>query len=285
MKYAILPLLFLVSCGNPLSSSKVTPLRFADESTIAAEAQLKLITKEADRKKWLAQKNAAMAEINKEANETFLEISDIVQSKCFSCHDSNTKLPIYGRIFKKINPVTKHQVEGLKSLDFAGGFPFKAPGNPPQISILKSIRNAVSERTMPIKAYTLVYPHKKITDEDEKKILDWIDPVVEKLSAFELLYNSGDNSPAGQAKKVLELKCFRCHASGNTKGDFGNMEKMDELLKGKFVNLEQPDQSKLYNLMAKGKMPPNKLEALSVDELNTVRDWLEAEAKKLKSRP
>ena len=285
MKYVFIPLFLLVSCGNPIASKDASTLKFSDSNQEKLNEVIKLETIAQERKKFLEDKKRVWSEINADAKESFQGISEIIRNKCFSCHDANTKLPIYGRILPGINPVHKHQEDGLKALDFSEGFPFKATGNPPQISLLKSIRNAVTERTMPIRAYTLVYPHKKINGDDEKRILDWIDPVIEKLTEYELKYNSEDTSVPTVAHKVLEQKCYRCHANGNHKGSFENLQNTDELLKGKYINLDQPDQSKMYTIIASGKMPPNKLEALSAEELATVRDWLELEAKKLSKRP
>lgn len=227
------------------------------------------------------EKNRVWVDINTEARESFKGIHDIVQNKCSSCHDSTVNLPFYGKIFRQINPVNQHQVDGLKSLDFGKGYPFVAKGNPPQIAVLKAIKTAVLERSMPIKMFTAVYPSKKINDDDEKRIIDWIDPVVEKLQDYDLKYNVSDASIATQAKKILELKCFRCHANGNNKGNFGDMEKTDEMLKGKYVNLVDPDQSRLLTKIIQGKMPPSKLEALTAEETNTVRDWLDLKSKEV----
>ncbi|MBC7538400.1 MAG: heme-binding domain-containing protein [Bacteriovorax sp.] len=268
---------FLTSCVEKQDKST---LRFHDPLQDKVETAQKLEAREIERKNFLLEKNRVWNEINTDAKESYKNIQGIVQNKCSSCHDSKSGLPFYGRIFKTINPVNHHQIEGLKSVDFANGFPFTAQGNPPQIAILKSIRNAMTERTMPLKVFTLVYPSKKINDEDEKKIVDWIDPVIEKLQDYDQRYNPSDANVTTQANKILELKCFRCHANGNNKGTFGSMENTQNLLKGKYVDLEMPDKSKLYTYIIQGKMPPSKLEALENDEMNTVRDWLELESKK-----
>lgn len=281
---AILLLLFtavLTSCGGKDKSA----LKFRDAKTEALEAAIaktaKQLANEEAKKKILAEKNLVWEEINTEARESYKNIKDLVENKCTNCHDANFKLPFYGRIAKGINPVHKHQVDGLASWDFSGGFPFKAKGNPPTIALLKSIKNAFIERTMPIKSFTIVYPGKKISDNDEKRIIDWVDPIIEKLEDFDKRFNPKSTDVATRAVKILELKCYRCHAVGNEKGKFGDMEKTAELIKGKFIDLERPDQSILYTQIFQGKMPPSKLEALDMDEMNTIRDWLELEAKKI----
>ena len=54
-----------------------------------------------------------------DAKLEFEPLREMVAKKCFDCHNSNRELPFYGRVFTKVNPVTKHQVEGLKALDMA----------------------------------------------------------------------------------------------------------------------------------------------------------------------
>lgn len=277
---AIAMALMFASCGSKDKSA----LKFSDaqieQNRAFLEAQKKQEAKELEKQKFLAEKNRVWSEINSDALESYQSIKEIVDHKCSSCHDSSNKLPLYGRIFKPLNPVHKHQVEGLKALDVAKGFPFSAQGNPPTIALLKSIRNAITERSMPIKSYTLVYPRRKITEEDEAKIIDWIDPVIEKLVEFDQKYVPTSKDLAVRANKILELKCYRCHANGNAKGSVGNMQNIPELLKSKYVNLERADQSILYTQIFQGKMPPSKLESLDSDEMKTVSDWLELEAKK-----
>jgi len=205
----------------------------------------------------------------------------LFDQKCMNCHNADFKLPLYGRIFSKINPVKKHQEDGLKSLDYSEAYPFKANGNPPQIALLKSIRSAFIEKTMPLKSFTIVYPSKKINHEDEQLLLNWIEPLIDKLEKYEVKYNTIDTSIPGKAKKVLELKCFRCHANGNNRGGFSGMENTIELLKSKYIDLNSIDKSKLYESLSSGEMPPSRLEVLTNEEVNDVRAWLEFEAKKM----
>lgn len=214
------------------------------------------------------------ATIVKDANDTFEDIRPIITRKCFDCHDANTKLRFYARVFPNINPLFKHQENGLKALDFSTTYPLTAQGNPPQLSLLKSIRNAVIDRTMPLKSYRFVYRSRAINDEDEQKILAWVDPLIQRLEDFEAKYESPTNDVALEARKIFEQKCFRCHANGNAKGGFGELEMTEKLLKSKYVNHKDPTQSELYTITASGEMPPNKRDALSDKELFILQDWL-----------
>lgn len=217
--------------------------------------------------------------IQKDALFEFKKIKKIVKKKCYDCHDSDTKLPIYGRVLPSINPVNHHQVDGIKALDMVHKFPLKAQGNPPQIALLKSFRNAVIDKTMPIRIYTKVYPFRKIRKKDQKKLLAWLDPLIEKVEAFNEKYESInlDPSPAGKVKRVFANKCIRCHGNGASKGGFGGMEDLESLKKSKYVNLDSPTESELYLLSLNKEMPPSIREALSDEELQTVLDWIQAD--------
>ena len=274
--FIILAMALLASCGN----DKKSALEFSDRFQNQLSENQRLEATINARKQFLIEKKQAFDKINTDGKESFKNIKSLFQNKCFACHDANTPLPSYGKIFKKINPVNQHRTDGLKSLDFSASFPFLAKGNPPQIAILKALRNSITGRTMPLKVYTFVYPSKKINKLDEQKILDWIDPLIVQIQDYEERYNSGDNSVPAMAQKTLELKCYRCHANGNSRGGFGDMDDTQKLLKSKYVNLDLAEHSLVFTEIEKGKMPPNKLESLSVEEMNTVRDWLEIEAKK-----
>jgi len=288
MKFILLLSFFLASCSGPLSD-KASSLVFADKKQKEADAQemirktieaLKKEQEEKERQFQLEKKNA-WEEIYSDANKSFVQIRPLFDQKCLNCHNINFKLPLYGRVFGGINPVKKHQVEGLKALEYSEGFPFKANGNPPQISILKSIRSAFIEKTMPLKSFTSVYPKKKINQDDEKLVLNWIDPLIERLEKYEVKYNTVDTSIPGKAQKVLELKCFRCHANGNNRGGFGGMENREQLLKSKYVDLSSVQKSILFESIVSGEMPPSRQETLTNDEINQIRTWFEMEAKKI----
>jgi hypothetical protein len=54
------------------------------------------------------------------------------------------------------------------------------------------------------------------------------------------------------------------------------MENTQILIKAGYINPHDPESSSLFKIMANQKMPPNKNEALTEDELRIVRDWFES---------
>jgi cytochrome c5 len=258
LRLLLLSLLSLASCA------KESSLHFHSKQVDALAAQKKTEEIQAQIKKKSEAKKQAWQEIVTEANESFESIKPIIQTKCFACHDANTKLPVYGRIFRNHNPINAHQVNGLKALDFSKGFPLSAQGNPPQLSLLKSIKAAATDRTMPIKMFRVIYPRKKIFDEDEKLILSWVDPLIEKIEDYNKTYETFSGL------QILEQKCYRCHANGNSRGGFSGLELMTK---------KQIASSKIFQLMSDGKMPLDKREAATQEELQIVRDWLEDSTK------
>jgi mono/diheme cytochrome c family protein len=129
---------------------------------------------------------------------------------------------------------------------------------------------------MPLKIYTITNPRKKINDQDEKNILAWIDPLIQKLVDFNERYSVPTGSVEDQTANIFEQKCYRCHANGNNRGSFGGMEDLTRLSMSKYVDAENPEASGLYTIMQNGEMPPNPKEAMTQDELVIIRDWIES---------
>ncbi|MFZ4713140.1 MAG: heme-binding domain-containing protein [Bacteriovoracaceae bacterium] len=280
MKLTILPFLFLfVSCLTP--SKNDGALNFKVKENRQAIIQQMKDAEEAEKERirlLQIEKEKTWKTIITNANNDFEDIAPLIQKKCFACHDANTKEPPYAKIFPSINPVHQHQVDGIAALDFSKKFPLKAKGNPPQVALLKGIRNQVIDREMPLKIYTFFYPKRKIDQNDEERILAWVDPLIEKIEDYERRFETSDQTPDGRMNKIFEMKCFRCHANGNDSGDFANMQDTKALLASKYINLKNPSDSLIYKLSANQSMPPNKRDALSEEELTELLEWIKSKA-------
>ncbi len=278
MKLVPLFLLLIVSCGNPFGAKG--KLLFRDITGEEREAlKARELKAQNDRLQFLKDKKAAADEIVRFGNEGFTALKPLLTKKCFDCHDANTQLRFYARIFPGINPLKQHQVRGLKALDFSGGYPLKAQGNPPQLALLKALKDAVSDKSMPLRIYTAVYRKRKLFEEDQKAILAWVNPLISMIEEYTEKYEATTN-PEALAKNLLETRCFRCHANGNANGNFGNMENTSELLKSRFVDTEHPEKSKMLSEIESGSMPPSRRQRFTSEEFQLVRDWLILEAGK-----
>lgn len=232
----------------------------------------------------------------------FKIIEPIFKQKCYDCHDSDRGLPWYGKPFKKHNSVYHHYIDGISALDFSTKFPLSSNGTNNQIALLNGIKNAVLDETMPLKVYTRIYPRKKIKPQDKMAVKYWVEPLVEKIEAWEQKYiydlettplfttkdcenNPTPNPPQinieAERKKVSRIfstKCFRCHANGVAKGKFGNMHDLIGLRNSKFIDLKTPELSELYLISESGEMPPSPRDRLNSEEVQTILEWIKAEA-------
>jgi mono/diheme cytochrome c family protein len=213
-----------------------------------------------------------------EARSSFQPIKKVIKRKCYDCHDSREKLPIYGRVFPRINPVKKHQTEGLTALDMAKTYPLKAKGNPPQLTLLKAIKAAVLDKSMPLKSYTIVYPFKRISKKDQREILNWVNPLIQEHERIEEKYQElfFQDTLSGKVQRLFSQKCLRCHGNGNNRGKFGDMENLEELIKKKkYVDLQKPTDSLIYKISLSGEMPTDPRERLNEEELQLMLEWIE----------
>jgi hypothetical protein len=253
-----------------------------------SKRQLRLERLEQERLKEIARKNTAWERITIDAQESYVDIASIIKKKCTDCHDENKKLPVYGRVFGRYNPVFRHQEDGLAAIDFSNSFPLKtSDGYKPesekyettaseQISFLKAIKQSVIDRSMPLKSYTFIYRGRKVFDNDEKAIIGWVDPLIEKLRDFKNEFESDldDGSVAFKVKRIFEAKCYRCHANNNDRGNFGGIDNLEQLIKTKYIDHENPEDSELFQQVLSGEMPTNKNESLTQEELGYVKDWI-----------
>ena len=56
------------------------------------------------------------------------------------------------------------------------------------------------------------------------------------------------------------------------------MHDLDFLKNSKYVDLETPDFSELYMISQSGEMPPSQRDRLNEEELQTILEWIQAEA-------
>lgn len=290
MKY--LCLIFLISCqplaglNGPKNVEVKQPSDVRDESSseVPGDNLPPEIDPEEERQRRLSEMKNDWLALVSAANESYQDILPTLSYKCFDCHDSNRRLRFYARVFPRINPLFKHQKDGLAALDFVSGFPLtqktKAALDPKsasyQISLLNSLKNSMIDRSMPLKSYRLVYRRRRVFDQDEIRINSWADKVLEDLKQFQREYADleDDGTPAFKARRVFEAKCYRCHANGVARGGFGEMEDLQKLAESNFIDRDIPENSELYKIIESGEMPTNPREGLTESELLNVLTWI-----------
>ena len=264
----------------------------------------------------LEEKKQAWDEIVAEGLETYRVIEPMFKKKCYACHDRDRGVPWYGKPFKERNPIYHHYVDGIAALDFSTKFPLSSEGTTNQVALLTAIKNSVLDETMPLKAYTRIFPKRKITPQDKMNVTIWANNLIEKIQDWEQKFvvdiedfpiprerhecqetpsPSPSPSPSPPSPRPIDIeshrkkvtrvfsnKCFRCHANGAAKGGFGDMQNLPELVKSNYIDLSNPDLSEIYLLSDSGEMPPSKRERLNQEELLIIFEWIKAEADTIK---
>ncbi len=107
-------------------------------------------------------------------NQDYLKTAKpIFEKNCMDCHSQNPRYPWYhGLPFVK-GLIDSDITEARKHLDMTGGFPFKGHGSP--LEDLEAIASSIKEGTMPPLRYLVMHPSAKISEEEKKVILSWID--------------------------------------------------------------------------------------------------------------
>jgi hypothetical protein len=283
----LLLVLLLAGCGQSPSKNQ---LLFNDPEK---DAQQRLLEQERIRQNQLRlerEKQEDWQKIVVDAKESYQDIKPLIKRKCYDCHNENVKLPFYGRIARRINPVYKHQKEGLLALDFSQEFPLRiSDGYRPisqsvpeknvnidvQISYLEAIKETTIKRTMPLRIYTALYRSRRVFNQDEQKILNWVEPLIVRLQDYQKKYRGTNLTPSQKVANVFAAKCIRCHGNGVARGGFGDMEKLQELKESTYVNQNDPTQSALYLIVESGEMPVNPAQRLTQEELDIVLDWIQ----------
>ena len=99
------------------------------------------------------------------------EIQSILKTSCYDCHSHNTNYPFY----QKIQPLgwflEHHIKEGKAALNFSE---FGTYSKRRQKNKLKTIVNQIKDDEMPLTSYTIMHRNSKLTENQKKEIINWI---------------------------------------------------------------------------------------------------------------
>lgn len=120
-------------------------------------------------------KKSALEEIAADYERT---VRPIFQVKCFDCH-SNPRYPWYHRLPGIKQWLDRDIREAHKHMDMSSGFPFKGHGSPSED--LEAIAGTVRKKTMPPLRYILMHWNARLTEAEEKAVLQWVQQSQDKL--------------------------------------------------------------------------------------------------------
>ncbi len=92
----------------------------------------------------------------------------ILDRSCQDCHSSNTHLPWYGRVAPVSWILSRDVNKGREKLDFS-----QWTGRAPSTNERMEICDAVSDGSMPLRAYTVLHRRARISKQDVDLICDW----------------------------------------------------------------------------------------------------------------
>ena len=95
-------------------------------------------------------------------------VGAILDRSCQDCHSRHTNWPWYGRVAPVSWFLSRDVSRGLEKLDFS-----EWAGRPHSTNERMEICDAVSDGSMPLRAYTLIHHEARLSKQDVKSICDW----------------------------------------------------------------------------------------------------------------
>ena len=99
------------------------------------------------------------------------EIAALFKQACYDCHSHETIYPWYTNVAPFSWVIGKHIQEGRDNLNFSTWGSYKQDKRTHK---LEETAEEVEEKHMPIANYTWLHPEAKLSDEDRKMLVDWI---------------------------------------------------------------------------------------------------------------
>ncbi len=105
-------------------------------------------------------------------------IKNMLTMSCFDCHSNQTNY----RWYHKVSPVSwfinGHIQEGKSELNFSD---WKSMDVYDKIALLDEISSEITDKKMPLKAYTLIHKDAKLTEEQIRILNEWTENYSEEL--------------------------------------------------------------------------------------------------------
>ncbi len=106
-------------------------------------------------------------------------VQTIFKTSCYDCHSNNTHYPWYSFIQPGAWWMASHIKDGKADVNFSefGGYTKRKEQNK-----LQSIINSINDRSMPLKPYIFLHNNAKLSENEKKILLDWIEITKDTLS-------------------------------------------------------------------------------------------------------
>jgi hypothetical protein len=110
------------------------------------------------------------------------ELRHLIQVACYDCHSNNTHYPWYAGIQPVGWWLANHIDDGVDHLDLShfGDYSEKKQGYR-----LDAMIDEITNRTMPLKSYTWIHRDARLSDDQVKRLADWLQAERDKLPADE----------------------------------------------------------------------------------------------------
>jgi hypothetical protein len=106
------------------------------------------------------------------------EVRNAIQTACYDCHSNNTRYPWYAEIQPVAWWLADHVNEGKSELNFSEFGHL----NPTRASRkLKKSAEELEEGEMPLKSYTLIHRDARLTPDQQKAVLEWLETLALQL--------------------------------------------------------------------------------------------------------
>ncbi|PWN65586.1 heme-binding domain-containing protein [Chryseobacterium viscerum] len=99
------------------------------------------------------------------------EVETLFRHSCYDCHSNNTEYAWYDYIQPGRTLVENHIKEAKDDLNFSEWDTYSSRK---QERLLNSIKEQIVNRKMPLSSYTLMHRKAKLSDDEIKKITDWL---------------------------------------------------------------------------------------------------------------
>jgi mono/diheme cytochrome c family protein len=207
------------------------------------------------------------------------EVYPILEAKCIDCHHREVAPPWYAAL-PLLGPRVERDVRwGRQRLDLSRPYPFLDPEHAEALggrAYLVALRTAVLDESMPPMLYRLTHPLSSLDADEERTLLGWVD---EALAEWDR--PGPEAALADRVSDVVRNRCARCHNEGvhdDMNGAFDFVSDLPFLAEDEdYVVAGDAEGSPLFERLVDGSdpMPPSPNDALSPDEIELVREWID----------